>query len=94
MINYDQSVYDELNGKVEGEKVEITLLNGDVIVGENIIIGVDSTSWVEEREIRDFRTYKTRIEFVKRSVSTWNIKQIDVAEIVGKEQKVVYIMDF
>ena len=46
-IKHDQSDYNELNEKLKGEKGKMVLMNGDIIVGEDINIGIDSTSWIE-----------------------------------------------
>jgi len=43
MIVRNQAAYDELNEKVEGKEGKITLKDENVIVTENINIGIDST---------------------------------------------------
>jgi len=80
VINNDQSAYDELNGKVEGERAEITLMNDNVIVGENIFMEVDSASWVEveKRAGRGYRQDRRWYEVEKWSVPTSDVKKIDV----------------
>lgn len=46
-ISHSKSAYDELNEELEGERGEIILTNGDLVVGKNIKIWVDSLSCVE-----------------------------------------------
>jgi len=59
MIRHE-SDYERLNEKLKSEKGKtiLTLRNADVIVAENIEIGVDSTSWYEEHDSRK-KTIKT-----------------------------------
>ena len=85
MIKHDQSAYDELNRKVEGEKAKITLMNDDVIVGENIFMEVDSTSWVEVEKRKTYSLFRKRHEFDEKwSVPTLDIKKIDVGGNSGQ----------
>lgn len=49
LISHQQSTYDELNEKLNGEKGQIILPNNEVIVGENIKVGTDSTSWTSSK---------------------------------------------
>ena len=46
MVLRSQSAYYELNYKLKGKKVKTTLMNGEVVAGENITLAIDSTSWV------------------------------------------------
>ena len=47
--------YDELNRKLEGKKVLLTLKNNEVITAENAIIGIDSSSWYKFEGDKQYR---------------------------------------
>jgi hypothetical protein len=53
MIMHEQSAYDELNDELRAEKGQITLMDNAVIIGENIVVGIDSTSWISNRISED-----------------------------------------
>jgi hypothetical protein len=81
-IGHDQSACEDLNGKVEGERVNITLTNDNVIIAENTFIGVDSTSWLEiiaeKRGARGYGQQTRWYEGKKWSVPTRDVKKIDI----------------
>ena len=79
MRMHDQSAYDELHGLVEGETAKIVLMNDDVILGENIFMGVDSTSLVV---VEQWKTYSYVREWDEIgeicSIPTSDVKKIDI----------------
>ncbi len=74
---HDPSTYVELNRKVEGEKAKITLVNDHVFVGENIFMGVDSTSFIV---VEQWNTYSYVREWDEIG-EIWSVPALDVKKI-------------
>jgi hypothetical protein len=75
-----------LNNEVKGKQAKITLINDKDITGENIILGLDSTSWDEfvEKSKKEYDLVTTWRELVgKMTVATQEIKKI---EMVSRSQ--------
>ena len=70
-ISHTKSAYDKLNKELEGERAEITLMNDTVIVGENITIGIDSSSWIES----------TKQNTVIKTQIIWSLPTSEIKEI-------------
>jgi len=70
-IRHNQSDYLELNEELEGKQTTITLVNNVVILGENVSVRLDSTSWLELASYND-ETKTTR------TVPTWVIRHIEI----------------
>jgi len=66
LINYQQSSYTELNKKLEGKKGLIKLADGQTLKCKHIVVGHDSTSWIESR-------YN-----VKQKVATSEVREIHI----------------
>jgi hypothetical protein len=58
-ISHTQSDYVELNETLDEEKASITLITDTVIVGENVNVRLDSTSWFEQAFNGDWTNIRT-----------------------------------
>jgi hypothetical protein len=68
-IRHNPSDYLKLNQALDEKKASITLINDTVIVGENVYVGLDSTSWLERASTGESTTART--------VPTWAVKHVE-----------------
>jgi len=73
MIKHDQSAYDLLNEKLKEQYAEIILNSGDLTHGFDVIIEIDSTSWIETK-IDGKEWVNTDVEI---SVPTMDISKVN-----------------
>jgi hypothetical protein len=71
-ISHTQSDYLELNETLDEEEVLITLINDTVIVGENVRVELDSTSWFEPAYTAESTTTRT--------VPTWAVNHVEIRD--------------
>jgi hypothetical protein len=69
-ILHEQADYLELNETLDEGKALITLINDTVIVGKNVSVELDSTSWVEPAYTGESTTTRT--------VPTWAVRQVEI----------------
>jgi hypothetical protein len=67
---HNQVDYLELNETLDEEKALITLINDTVIVGKNVSIEIDSTSW--------FEPAYTGESTIARTVPTWAVRHVEI----------------
>jgi hypothetical protein len=73
-IHHERSDYDRLNWKFKGKEGKMVLKNGDVIIQEDINIGLDSTSWIEMRDSLYFGA-PGRSPIIKGTIATSEIEK-------------------